>query len=466
MSALDRLPSLGPRGRKVAVVLGFVVLALVSFVMALQLTFPYHRVKDKLVESLSSSYEVQVASVERGIMPGKMALVGLSLRARPTTAGEVPAVLFVERLEVDVGILGLVRGVAAVDVEAKVGKGTISGTVEIGAKGTKVSFVGDEVAADAVPQIRDAAGLPLFGRLDFDVALAFSPGDWRKTTGHIQLACVRGCAVGDGKARLKPKVTNARNAAMVGDGIEFGTVNIDRWLGRIEFAGGKADLARWEFASPDGELELSLAVKLAKQLKESDVTAGCLKFKGTEVLSKREPKTAAALTTTGGVMDAAGLFNIKLDGRLGEIKKRARLCDQDGTDDADGTTADGGGNRRPTLGNIPADDGSPRAGDEVFTKPERPFATIDAQPAPIDAPPIDARPAEVVDDGEEGRTGPPRPPGMGRRGRQFGNGGPGDEPDLGDERGGEPGDEGHVDDPAVHEQPGEPDVEPLPPGPE
>ena len=89
---------------------GFVVLGLVTFVFALQLTFPYDRVKDKLVEALSDKYEVTIGGVERGFMPGRMYFNDVTLRTRPTKSDEIVTTFFIEKLEVDLGILALLRG--------------------------------------------------------------------------------------------------------------------------------------------------------------------------------------------------------------------------------------------------------------------------------------------------------------------------------------------------------------------
>jgi hypothetical protein len=83
------LGHLGPRSRKLVRYVGFVVLALVSFVFAFQLTFPFDRVKDKVVELLSEKYEVTIGSVDRGLVPGRMYFKAVSLRTRPTKVDEV-----------------------------------------------------------------------------------------------------------------------------------------------------------------------------------------------------------------------------------------------------------------------------------------------------------------------------------------------------------------------------------------
>ena len=66
-----RLPNLGPRTRRILRYVALAVFSLVVFVFALQMTFPYKRVKDKVVEGLSEKYDVTIGSVDRGIVPGR-----------------------------------------------------------------------------------------------------------------------------------------------------------------------------------------------------------------------------------------------------------------------------------------------------------------------------------------------------------------------------------------------------------
>ena len=80
------LPQLGPRMRKVVKGLAFVLLFLVTFVFAVQMTFPFDRVKQKIVDTLSEKYDVSIGDVERGFMPGKVVFKTVNLKTRPTQA--------------------------------------------------------------------------------------------------------------------------------------------------------------------------------------------------------------------------------------------------------------------------------------------------------------------------------------------------------------------------------------------
>ena len=56
------------------------------------------------------------------------------------------------------------------------------------------------------------------------------------------------------------------------------------------------------------------------------MVAGCLRFKGSEVLQKREPKTFAAISTTGAQLGPDGLFHIRLTESFKDMKRLAQKC--------------------------------------------------------------------------------------------------------------------------------------------
>ena len=112
---------------------------------------------------------------------------------------------------------------------------------------------------------------------------------------------------------------------MVGEGIDFGMVNIDSLLARADIKNGKFEVTKFDAKSKDGELHVDYSMTLDKELNNS-VVAGCLRFKGSEALEDREPKTFAALQTTGAELRSDGLFHIRLTDRLGMMKRLNQEC--------------------------------------------------------------------------------------------------------------------------------------------
>lgn len=404
------LSSLGPRTRRVVRYLGFVLLALVTFVFALQLTFPYDRVKDKIVDALSSKYDVTIGSVDRGIIPGRLYFNAVTLRTRPAKADEVASTFYVERLEVDLGLLALIKGTASVRIDAKIATGHLKGKISLSKDATSVDLEGVDLPAANLP-MREAVGLPMSGKLEFSVDLTLpneksktgkTAPDWTKAEGTISFECPTGCTLGDGKTKLKPKLKNARSQAFAGEGIDFGKINVDTLVSNITIKDGQLEMTKFEAKSSDGELHVDYSMTLAPEFGESNV-AGCLRFKGSESLQKREPKTFAALTTTGASIGPDNLFHIRLDGRFKEMKRLAQFC---GPAVKNANMDDpSGGNSRPNLTVQPPEDNL-RGRTPIVTPAQ-------VQPPPPPPPAIDAGTPPVEEHPAAGSAGSsaPLPPG-------------------------------------------------------
>jgi len=364
-----KLPHLGPRTRRVLRYVGYGFLALFTFVFALQCTFPYERVKDRIEDALEAKYDVSIGGVDRGWMPGRMFLTNVTLRTRPAAddvrkvqeiadpkerdkqMGLLVSVLFVERLEVDVGLFALLRGAASINVDAKIGAGHIHGNVTIAKSGTTLSLAGDDLPSQLLP-MREVVGLPMNGILEFDVDIDL-PNEklksgkvgpnWQKAEGEIDLACPSGCTFGDGKTKLKPKLKNTRSQAFAEGGIEFGKVNIDKLVAHVDVKNGHLKVTKFDTASQDGELHVDFDLTLAQEFGES-MTAGCLRFNGSDSLLKRDPKTHAAISTTGANLGPDNLFHIRLDGKFKEMKRLPQFCGPGFTDkNMEGGVAGGSG---------------------------------------------------------------------------------------------------------------------------
>lgn len=394
-----QLPHLGPRARKIARYAGFVLLALVTFVFALQMTFPFHRVKDKVVEVLSDKYEVTIGDVERGFIPGNMSFKAVTLRTRTTKPDDVPTTFFVERLDLGIGLFALLRGAASVKLDAKIGSGHIAGTIALSRGATSIDIVGEDLPSVSLP-MREVIGLPMSGKVGFVVELELPnnktktgrvAADWSRADGRIELACPAGCMVGDGKAKLKAKLKNRAQQAFAEGGIDFGKVSIDTLLARVDIKGGKMKISRFDAKSTDGELHVDVEMALAQDLQSSTVT-GCLRFKGSDSLLKREAKTHAAISTTGAPLGPDNLFHIKLDGPLREVRRIGAVC-------TPGAGGGGGGGDSPV----------PSARPNLTVTPETP-SRADGAPLP-QQPPIPSTPSPYESAASTGTSAPAPSPG-------------------------------------------------------
>jgi type II secretion system protein N len=417
-----KLPTLGPRTRKLLRYVGLTVFALVTFVFALQWTFPYGRVKDKVVEALNDKYEVTIGGVERGIMPGRVYFTAVTLRTRQTKPAETVTTFFIKKLELDAGVLSLLGGTISVDVNAEIGAGTLSGSLSVGKFGRgdiHAHFVGEHLPGDALP-MRGVLGLPMTGKIEFDVALGLpmeksksgkTAINWQKASGSFALSCPSGCTFGDGVTKLKPLLKNSRNQVMVGEGIDFGKVTMESLVAKATIKKGKLTVDKFETKSNDGELHVDYMMNLEKEFGESQVT-GCLRFKGSDDLLKREPKTYAAIQTTGAELRSDGLFHILLTGDFKDMKRLNKECGPNGSVDDHDDDRGRGDRGRPNLTFQPE---RPPAGSAVAAPPPTPPSPTPPAPTPMEAPPSPGSHDAGATPGSNGAainpaTGGPTPP--------------------------------------------------------
>ena len=443
------LGHLGPRTRKVLRVVGYVVLAVVAFVFALQMTFPYDRVKAKAIEALSSKYDVVIRDVERGYMPGRVYFKDVKLTTRPAKADDKPVVFIIKELKVDLGILALLGQTASIDLDATIGPGHIAGNISLSKRSTVVDLEGSNLPGAMLP-MRELMGLPISaGKIQFAVDLTLPTeklkngklgSNWQKAKGKFSFECPNGCTFGDGVTKLKPKLTNARQAAFAEGGISFGKINVESMMARVDIKEGLMELTKFDTKSNDGELHVDFQLTLQPVLDDS-LVAGCLRFKGSDELEKREPTTHSALTTTGAQIGPDGLFHIKLDGKFAKMGRKAQSCgpavqggNTNGEDFSKGPDADQP-SVRPNLTVQPADDtlrggSGSAAGAPVVPTPPPPTPVDPATTAPPsttvpNAPPTDhdmgsdgASHNSAPGEGSAGPTPPgePVPPGEGTAG--------------------------------------------------
>jgi type II secretion system protein N len=447
---LPNLPfdRLGPRTRKILRYVGLGVFALIVFVFALQMSFPYGRVGDKVIESMSDKYEVTISSVERGWMPGRVYFNSVSIRTRPTKPEENPQWFLIKRLEIDLGVLALIGGTISVDIDAtlgdnRVGYGHLTGTLEIenfGKGSIRADFDGDKVPSDALP-MASLIGLPMTGKLQLAVnanlpmeksKLGKSSINWQKATASVTLQCPNACTFGDGKTKLKPLLKNTRNQVMVGEGIDFGKVGMDTLSAHVLMKSGKLTVDKFDTTSKDGVLKVDYTMTLEKEFGESMV-AGCLRFKGSDDLLRREPKTHAAISTTGAELRSDGLFHIRLSDRFKDMKRLNQECGP-GTNTNNGEDFSRTSNR-PNLTVQPETPTQPPTGSTgeitrpLTTPTPTPNATPEAPSIPAAAQTHDAGAATGAVPGGpppttagSAATGSAPAPGSGERGSDRGHG--------------------------------------------
>ncbi|MBA3501485.1 MAG: type II secretion system protein GspN [Deltaproteobacteria bacterium] len=187
----------------------------------------------------------------------------------------------------------------------------------------RVQITGTAVPLATQPTL-EWLGLPMSGNVDvsIDVQHLDEPS---KASGVIRIDCLAGCRLGDDKTTLKPATKNPRTAAFAGE-MYFGHIDFDRISIAVDIKDGKGTVTGFDVASKDVTMKLTGTLELGKVAADAQLDL-CLRFAATPALEARDPKTYALVQMSGAPRASDGMFNIKLAGTLGAVKRLGVVCD-------------------------------------------------------------------------------------------------------------------------------------------
>lgn len=309
--------------------IGYPLLALFTFVIALHVTFPYNRVKGKVIESLNDKYDVSIAEVEPTFLPGGIIFTKIVLQTRPDDPKEKPTTIIIDKLRVDAGLLAMIAGRVDLDILAEIGAGKIEGNIEVSSGGMATHLSTSSLPLETVPGLKSAIGLPMAGGLDAKVSINLPNNKWSKAHGEITLECP-GCTIGDGKTKISPPKRKRRgrfrrrrrgfpidpNAGLTVPKLALGdtsaVITIEDGIGTIETFSGK---------SKDGEMKIEGKLRFSDPFKKSKLP-GCFHFKLSDALKKREPNFGNIMAFLDVSADKDGWGHMKMVGYLPQLSFR------------------------------------------------------------------------------------------------------------------------------------------------
>jgi type II secretion system protein N len=326
---------LGARARLVLKLVGYPLFGLLSFLVCFYITFPYERLRLVIEDHLAASGEMEVRIGEVGPSP----LLGVTLtdvrvtltpRARPTYSPvglqasggdaaaparkEKPARLWIEELSVNTGLFALIQGAIDVDFSLRGLGGEVSGSYTASkAAGWSLELEVEGVKLDDVPQVAEAVGLPVQGRLSGKVELIVPLNRWSEASGLIELSGAD-CVIGDGKAMLK-----IPGNPMLAMGVTLPRVRIGTIEGRVGVTKGVATVERMTARSPDIDMAMDATVNLREPVAFSMVQ-GYLRFKLSPTLKQRDAKFELVENGMSNARRADGYFGLRLTGSLKRLQ--------------------------------------------------------------------------------------------------------------------------------------------------
>jgi type II secretion system protein N len=201
-----------PQLKKILRYAGYPVFYLAVFAIFLVVTFPHHRLKERIEAEFNARQppaEGMHLSIDEmsGYWLTGVEAEGIKLTIPPGPPGEngkvkEPKVLEITEAHARVSLLRLLVGTTHVSFAADAFGGSLSGYTSDGGDARTIEIEMEEVAAGELPILAQAVGLPMAGTLSGTVELELPEGKLAQAVGHIELTG-QGLAVGDGKAKIK-----------------------------------------------------------------------------------------------------------------------------------------------------------------------------------------------------------------------------------------------------------------------
>jgi type II secretion system protein N len=267
------------RWRRVAGYAGF---GLVVYLIALYLAFPYDRVKDLVVAMAAmNGLDLDVGEAGPGLGMG-VALGDITVKTRPAD-GSKPTQLQVPQAYIAFSPLASLMGEEAYDISADALGGEIEAETRMSPKRGSLALSLRDLQMRAIPGIKEAINLPLSGALDGTLSIEKPNHRLAESSGELTWKC-EGCAVGDGKEKLK-----IASNPLLAEGITFPRIRLGDFAGKVVIEKGTGKLQGVSARSPDGEIHVEGEVRLADPVGYSYLNL-YVRFKWSDALLKSNDK--------------------------------------------------------------------------------------------------------------------------------------------------------------------------------
>ena len=316
---------------------GYPLFALFAFVVAFYIMFPYDKVKTRVEGFLSAAGDMEVTIAELGPSPltgVKAEDLVVRIKDAPGMSAPNPAAttepdqgekggakasgkrpgysrVVLDEVRVGVGILSLLSGGLDVTFDVEGVGGTLEGEFSSNKKKKDWSIKADAqgIKLGQAKILSKKLGLPLVGGLSATVDLNVPGGKMNEASGAMRISC-KGCAVGDGKKKLKIK-----GNAFLAAGITLPKLRLGKMSGEVKVDKGVAKIQSFSAKSPDLELKLEGSLQLRKPMGFS-VLNGYLRFKVSAALKEKNPAFGLLDTALGNAKRSDGFFGMRVFGNL------------------------------------------------------------------------------------------------------------------------------------------------------
>jgi type II secretion system protein N len=182
----DRLRRWGPKA-------GYPIFYLFCLIIFLSWTFPYEKLRDRIVAQFNAQQknaahpqELQIDELDSSFLTGVKAK-GVRIISPSAEAGKGPSILTIDEARARISLLGLLVGNKDVSFRFDAFDGTITGTFEDSGKSRDIEMDLDGVDVGRIGAIADNIGFPLDGKLTGNLKLNLPEGKASKANGTLSL---------------------------------------------------------------------------------------------------------------------------------------------------------------------------------------------------------------------------------------------------------------------------------------
>lgn len=301
-----QLPKIPPRWKKALRIAGYVNFYFDALLLFAYLTFPYERVRDRIVDEFNArqtgpdALRLEIESMGPYWFSGVQAKgIHLISQPKPTAVTDPnapppkPSDLTIESAHGRIALLPLLVGSMRIAFGLDAMGGEISGETweSDGARRLEVEL--EDLSLDKVSLLSEAVGLPLAGNLGGTIEFMLPEGKLAKADGKMQLK-IKGLTAGDGKAKIRDTIALPQ--------IDAGDLTLD-----AEATAGNLKVKTLSASGPDLDLGAEGTVRLRDPATSSLLSLNA-RFRFNERYMGKNDTTRALFGTPGSAVP--GLFDL------------------------------------------------------------------------------------------------------------------------------------------------------------
>jgi type II secretion system protein N len=199
---------------KYAGIVGYPLFYLLCLSVFASLTFPYDKLKERIVYSFNedqkgpAAQELQIADMSGYWLTG-VRMKGVNLLSPPSEPGKPPSKITIDDATVRYAMLPMLFGGRHLNFSADAFGGNVDGSFVQDGNDKSLDLTIDSIDLGQVQPLVGLLGVPIEGKLGGTAHIRMPDGKASKGSGAVSLEA-KGTAVGDGKAKLKGAIALTR----------------------------------------------------------------------------------------------------------------------------------------------------------------------------------------------------------------------------------------------------------------